>query len=170
MHSEDDASYKPSKGEQKREAEAAQALGAELVELSAAQLTELFNNADLPEKLREAVTACRTIRAHGARRRQLQYIGKLMRGVEPEPIQSFLSQLQNNRQAASAQHHQLEHWRERLLIEGEAALDELVQAYPATDANAVRKMIASAKREAAQNQPPRAARLLFKYLRELMLD
>lgn len=93
-----------------------------------------------------------------------------MRGVEPEPIQSFLSQLQNNRQAAGAQHHQLEHWRERLLVAGEVALDELVQAYPATDANAVRKMIASAKREAAHNQPPRAARLLFKYLRELMLD
>lgn len=168
MHSEDDISYKPSKGEQKREAEAAQALGAELVELSAAQLTELFDKAELPEKLREAVIACRTIRAHGARRRQLQYIGKLMRGVEPEPIRTFLSQLQNNRQAASTRHHQLEHWRERLLHEGEAALDELVREYPSAEANEVRKLVASAKREAEHHQPPRAARLLFRYLREII--
>ena len=169
--STDDEEFKPtSKQQQKRDAEAAQALGAELVDLPAPQLSELFDKAGLPEKLREAVVACRSIRAHGARRRQLQYIGKLMRGIDLAPVEQFLAQIKRGRDAASAQHHTLERWRERLLAEGEAALSELLRDYPTADQNELRKLIASVHREAAHQQPPRAARLLFRYLRELLGD
>lgn len=166
----DDEDLKPSKQQQKRDAEAAQALGARLVELALPQLQELFARHDLPTKLYEAVVACRAIKAREGKRRQLQYIGKLMRGIDPAPVQDFLAQLQRGRQAASAQHHQLERWRERLLSEGETALSELVTDYPRANAKQVRQFIEQAQRESARQQPPRASRQLFRYLRDLLWE
>jgi len=164
----DDIRTKKSKGQQKREAEAAQALGAELVKLTAGQLKTLVDKLELPDNLREALLACESIKAREAHRRQLQYIGRLMRDIELEPIQQQLEQVKRGGQVATAQLHQIERWRERLLIEGEAAINELLQQHPETDARQVRQLIASALKEAAHNQPPRAARLLFKYLREVI--
>jgi ribosome-associated protein len=77
-----DAPFTPSKTQRTRDAHALQALGDELVALSAAQLARL----DLPEALHEAVVAAQRMRAHGAQRRQMQYIGKLMRQLEPTVI------------------------------------------------------------------------------------
>lgn len=166
----DDEEYiiKKTKGQQKREAEAAQMLGAELVKLSSAQLKDLCVKLDLSDKLFDAIDSCRSIRAREAHRRQLQYIGKLMRGLELEPIQNQLAQIQRSGQIATAQLHQLEHWRERLLTEGQSALDELVLAYPAIDTAQLQQLIAAAQKEALHNQPPRAARQLFRYLREII--
>ena len=166
----DDILPKKSKAQQKREAEAAQALGKELVNLSAAQVKTLVDKLDLPDKLCEALLACQSIKAREAHRRQLQYIGKLMRGIELEPIQQQLAQVKLGGQVATAQLHLIERWRDRLLTEGDAAINELQQSYPNTDAAQVQKLIASAHKESDQKQPPRAARLLFKYLRDLMAD
>jgi len=160
---------KKSKTQQKRDAEAAQALGAELVKLSAAQLKTLVDKLELPDNLREALLACQSINAREAHRRQLQYIGRLMRDIELEPIQQQLVQVKRGGQVATAQLHQIERWRERLLSEeGEGGLNELLQQYPETDTRQLRQLIDSAHKEAEHSQPPRAARLLFKYLRELM--
>jgi len=165
---EEELSPKKTKGEQKRKAEAAQALGAELVKLSADQLNALADKLTLPDKLHEALLACRSIKAHEAHRRQLQYIGKLMRGIDTIPIQQQLMEFKRGGHVAAAQLHQIERWRERLLNEGDAALNELLQDYPNADTAQVLKLIASAHKEAAHKQPPRASRLLFKYLRGLM--
>lgn len=163
-------SEQKSKQQQKREAEAVQALGKELVELPKAQFTVLIGKLELPEKLHDALVQCRDIKAREARRRQLQYIGRLMREVEPEPIQQLLAQLRRSGQVASAQLHQLEDWRERLLTEGEEAFQQLLSLHPQIDAKHVRRLIATAQREAAQKQAPRAARALFRYLRDLMYE
>jgi ribosome-associated protein len=168
----DDEELKPrkSKQQQKREAEAVQALGTELVELPAPLFNSLIDKLELPEKLHEALVACRSIKAREARRRQLQYIGKLMRGIDCEPIAQKLAALKQGRQTANAQLHHIERWRERLLTEGDAALNDLLRLHPQADSAQVQRFIASAHKELAEKQPPRAARKLFKYLRELIAD
>ena len=113
----DDEELKPqkSKNQQKREAEAAQALGTELVDLPASQFKALIEKLELPEKLHEALAACRSIKAREGRRRQLQFIGKLMRTIETAPIEQKLAELKRGSQVATAQLHHIERWRERTL-------------------------------------------------------
>lgn len=161
---------KKSKQQQKREAEAVQALGKTIVELPVAQFKLILDKLELPEKLQDAMVQCRGMKAREARRRQLQYIGKLMRDVEPEPIERLLTQLKQTGQVATAQLHQIENWRERLLNEGDESLQEFLELHPQADARRIRQLIETAQREASHKQPPRAARLLFRYLRDLMQD
>ena len=170
MSSEETEFTKKSKGEQKREAAAAQALGVELVKLSAAQLKTLLSNIELPDNLREALVACQKIKSHEAHRRQLQYIGKLMRDIEIEPLQKQLAQAKRGGQVETAQLHLIERWRDRLLTEGDMALKELLHDYHMADASHLQQLIATARKEYELKQPPRAARQLFKYLRELSTD
>lgn len=155
----------PSKTQRKKEMSALQSLGAELVGLTADQLAAM----PLPETLRDAVAAAQRITKFEARRRQLQYIGKLMRTVDPEPIRAQL----DARRAASHRHiswlRDVERWRERLLAE-ETALDELVAAYPAADSQHLHVLIRSALRERAENRPPRSFRALFQALRALLAE
>lgn len=145
-----------------------QALGTSVVELPPAQFKVFIEKIALPEKLQEALQQCRSIKSREAHRRQLQYIGKLMRDMDPAPIQQVLAQLKQSGQVATAQLHKIEHWRERLLSEGELALRELLRLYPELDTKHVQKLIAAAHRESAQNQAPRSARKLFRYLRDLL--
>lgn len=160
--------HRKSKQQQKREAEAAQVLGSRLVELPVSHFNAIIDKVELPEKLSEALVACRSIKAREGRRRQLQYIGKLMRVIDCAPIEKKLAELNRGGQVATAQLHQIESWRERLLTEGETALKELLQLHSEADALQIRKYIDQAHKEATEKQPPRAARLLFKYLRELI--
>lgn len=157
-----------SKQQQKREAEAVQLLGKTIVDLSPAQYKQALARLVLPEKLTEAMEQCRGMKAREARRRQLQYIGKLMRDVDPEPVQQVLEQFRQGSKVARTQLHELENWRERLLTEGDTALQELSQLYPDIDLKHVKQLIKTAQHEAAHRQTPRAARLLFRYLRELL--
>ncbi len=167
----DNRELKPkSKAQQKREAEAAQALGMKLAELSVTQINELSDKTKMSEKLHEALLAYQTIKAREGRRRQLQFIGKLMRGLDLTSIEKLLTEFKRGGQVATAQLHKTERWRERLLNEGEKAFNELLQTYPEIETSHLRKLIASAQREADHKQPPRSARLLFKYLREIMMD
>lgn len=170
MSSEETEFTKKSKGEQKREAAAAQALGTELVKLSVAQLKTLLSNIELPDNLHEALLACQKIKSHEAHRRQLQYIGKLMRDIEVEPLQKQLAQAKRGGQVETAQLHLIERWRDRLLSEGEAALNDLTQSYSHADIAQIQELVATAHKEFKLKQPPRAARQLFKYLRELIAD
>jgi len=170
MSKYDEPIPKKSKSQQKRDAEAAQVLGAELAELTTAQLKLLCGKLDLPDKLNEALLMCGSIKAREARRRQLQYIGKLMRDIDTAPIQQGLAQVKRGGQVETAQLHLIERWRERLLTEGKDAYNELLRRYPHADAAQIQHLIASAAKESVQKQPPRSSRQLFKYLRELMAD
>jgi ribosome-associated protein len=150
-----------SKTRRKQEMHDLQALGAELVGLSAAHLERMV----LPAELAQAVRAARRIASHEARRRQVQYIGKLMRGIDAEPIRAQLAAVHGGSAQERARHQRLEHWRARLL-EDDGALTEFFQAHPASDLQQLRALIRNARREQAAARPPRAYRELFRVLRE----
>lgn len=160
---EQEAEAPPSKSQRKRDMLALQDMGAELVELAANQLDKL----PLPENLRYAIDQCQQIHAHEGKRRQLQFIGKLLRDVDPEPLMQALDQLRQHAKLATQRHHQLERWRDRLISEGDAALTDLLHDYPQADRQQLRQLIRTAQKEAELNKPPAAARELFRALRAM---
>ena|SRR5438105_6597386 len=139
--------------------DALQDLGEVLLELPPARLAEL----DLPERLVDALDAARRITRHEARRRQLQFIGRLMRDVDPAPIRARLAQWADAPNAEKARLHAVERWRERLLAEPEA-LDRLCADRPATDRDRLAALIERTRAERAHGQPPRAYRELYRAL------
>ena len=153
---------KPSKSQKKREMEALQDVGAELVELGRDQLKKI----DLPDDLREAVTDAQRFTKHEARRRQMQYIGRLMRDLDAAPIRAALDSIRGVSAAATARQHALERLRTRLL-EDEAVLGEIASMHPGADLQHLRQLRRNALKEQEQNKPPRAYRELFRVLREL---
>jgi len=153
----------PSKSHKKREVEALQALGEILVKLPDAQ----FKRIELPEELRAAVADCRKIDQNGALRRQKQYIGKLMRSVDPVPIQAQIDVFNGVSAAENAKLHQAEKWREKLLADNEA-LTLFLNNFPDADATHLRQLIRNAHDEAARNKPPKAFREIFRVIREAM--
>lgn len=154
-----------SKTRRKKQMHALQALGESLLALTPAQLGEL----DLPERLADAIAQARAISGFEARRRQLQYIGRLMREVDAAPIADRVGKLKTARQRESARHHELEHWRTRLLAD-ESALTELARLHPGLDTQQLRTLIRNARKEQSQGRPPHAARALFRALRPVFID
>jgi len=155
----------PSKTRRKKEMHELQALGAALVELTETHLARMR----LPEDLRRAVQEARQIGSHEARRRQLQYVGRLMREVDAEPIRAQLAAVHGGSAAERARHRRLEHWRARLL-EDDTALTDFAREHPARDLQQLRALIRNARREQAEGRPPRAYRDLFRALREAAGD
>jgi ribosome-associated protein len=153
----------PSRSQKKREVEALQDLGTLLVELPAAQ----FKRMELPDELRAAVTACRKITQNGALRRQKQFIGKLMRGLDAAPIQLQLDAFKGMNAAETARLHQAERWRDQLLA-GSDALTAFINDYPAADATRLRQLIRATHDETAKSKPPKAFRELFQVIREVI--
>jgi len=151
-----------SKTRKKREMHELQALGAALAELSESQLKEMRLGEDLLEALLEA----KRIRSHEAKRRQMQYIGRLMREVDPAPIRSRLAELEGSSAQATARHRRLETWRERLLDDDEA-LTAFAAEHPGADLQALRTLIRNARKEQKESKPPRAYRELFRVLKEI---
>jgi ribosome-associated protein len=161
MDFEDD--IPPSRSQLKREVQALQRLGEELVTLPESQLAAM----PLPEKLRDAVEFARSITSHGALKRQRQYIGKLMRNVDPEPIRARLDEFRNTDRLAKSRFQQTERWRDRLIAEGDTALTEFLNQCPNADRQQLRQLMRAAVEEAHSNQPPRHARALFRYIQSL---
>ena len=126
---------RPSKTKQKEVMHELRDLGAELVELSVGQLKRI----NLPENVFDAVRECQKITAHGARRRQIQYLGKLMRSVDDEPIRAGLALLRGESSAETARLHRLERLRVRLL-EDEAVLTEIAAQWPGVDLQHLRTL------------------------------
>lgn len=153
---------RPSKSSLKRAMHDLQALGAELVALSTDQLKKI----DMPDDLREAVRDAQRFTQHGAHRRQLQFIGKLMRNIDPEPLREALDELKGLSAAAIARAHALERLRTRFL-EDEAVIAEIAAEYPAADLQRLRQLRRNALKEQQQAKPPRAFRELFRELRAL---
>ena len=152
---------RPSKTQRKKEMHALQALGQQLVELSADQLARV----DLPEALREAVEFAHRVGSHEGRRRHLQYIGKLMRQVDADAIRAAVGRATGESRAAVAQMHLAERWRDRLLADDDA-LTACIAEHPGADAQWLRATIRAARREQAGGRPPRHARLLYRWLHE----
>lgn len=152
----------PSKSSLKREMHALQDLGEQLVALSSDRLTKV----PMPEDLRAAVKEAQRITAHGARRRQLQYIGKLMRHIDPAPIQAQLDAFNGVSKAEVARQHRLERLRNELL-ENDKVVGQIAQTWPNADLQHLRTLRRNALKEREQGKPPRAFREIFRVLRDL---
>lgn len=160
---DDEESTPLSKTKRKAAMDALQDIGEELVALPKDKLNKL----NLPEILLDAINEAKRITANGATRRQMQYIGRLMRDIDTAPIVDQLQRWEGKHTAENAHFHQLERWRTRLL-EDEGALSEFIQLYPAVDGQQLRTLIRNARREHAANKPPKSSRELFKLLREIV--
>lgn len=159
----DPAEYEgPSKSQRKRDMTALQDLGAQLVALSGDQLKKM----ELPDILRLAVRDAQRFTAHEARRRQMQYIGKLMRSIDPAPIKAVLDEINGVSAAATARQHQLERLRTRFM-EDESVLGEIAGEHPGADLQLLRQLRRNALKEREQSKPPRAYRELFRVLRDM---
>lgn len=139
-----------------------QSLGAALVGLPEGQLDQM----QLESALRQAVLDARRITSHEAKRRQLQYIGRLMRDLDAEPIRAQLAAIDGRSAQAAAAHRRLEAWRERLLAD-DAALTHFATEHPRADLQEIRSLIRSARKEQKEGKPPRAYRELFRVLKTI---
>ena len=157
---------RPSKSQRKREMTALQKTGEQLVNESA----DRIKRTPMPENLREAILECQRIRNHEGRRRQLQYIGKIMRSLDEETIATINRTIESWRGQSKADTllmHALENQREKLLAD-ERALTEFLHKYPQADIQQLRTLIRNAKKETAANKPPKAYREIYRLLKQIM--
>jgi len=151
-----------SKTRRKREMHELQALGVALVALPEGMLQAMT----LEPRLLEAVLEAKRITAHEGKRRQIQYIGRLMRDVDPAPIRARIAELEGSSAQASARHRRLEAWRERLIGDDEA-LTAFAAEHPGADLQTLRALIRNARKESKEGKPPRAFRELFRVLKDI---
>lgn len=152
----------PSKSQRKRDMDALQDIGEELTQLNEQQLASI----ELPESLRDAVMEARAMKRNEARRRQMQYVGKLMRQVDPVPIRARIKGFLSVSAEHTARLHRIERWRERLLAEP-AALAEFIAAHPAADSQQLRTLIRNTEQERVRGKPPKHFRALFQMIRDV---
>ena len=154
---------RPSKSARKREMQALQDIGTTIVKLSDGELATIPLEGDL----QEAILTARRIKSHEGLRRQLQFIGKLMRLSDTRAIEAALYDLEHGRQQHNQHFHQLEKLRDELIAQGVSAMDKVLETYPQADRQHLRQLITAAVKEREQEKPPASARKLFRYLREL---
>ncbi len=153
----------PSKTRRKKDADALQQLGTDLLELPETDWTRL----SLPESLIDALREMKCIHSRGALKRQRQFIGRLMRDVDPEPIQQHFEQLRQKTRRQVQAHHMLEQWRDRMIEEDDAVIEAYIQENGNADRQHLRQLVRQARKERDLNKPPKSARTLFRYLREM---
>jgi ribosome-associated protein len=156
---------RPSKSEMKRQMNELQKLGEQLV----AEPRDRVKRVPMPEDVRDAILMCQTITNHEGRRRQMQYVGKMMRTLDEEEvavIQRTIDSWKGMSKAETAALHALERRRDKLLAD-DKALTELLGEHPHLDAQQLRTLIRNARKEQAENKPPKAYREIFQILKEL---
>ena len=151
-----------SKSRIKRELLALQDLGRELTQLSEKYLVKLPLSQALCEEVRNARRMSRS-----ALQRQLRYIGGLLPNENVEAIRQALYEVLHPTRDDVEAFHQIENWRDELLAGGEPEIDAALARFPSADRQHLRRLVRNARKEQVENTPPKSARLLFKYLREL---
>lgn len=152
----------PTKGELKRKAQTLQALGEQLIEAP----EELVAGLNLPEKLYDAIALARRITSYGALVRQKLFVGKLMRSVDPEPIRVALEAVGTATRLDAMRFKRAERWRDRLVLEGQAGIEEFLAEFPAADRAELSRLAHSAAAEHSTGKPAGAGRELFRWVRE----
>jgi len=152
-----------SKSQRKRDAKKLQDLANTLLRMPAT----LFDTLPFPEAVESAIRQGRLIKSHGARKRQMQYIAKLLRKHDVSPILAAIDQDQDQSRRSTVQFHILEQWRDRLIDLGDEALANFCRVNPAADRQRIRQIIRNAQKELDSGKPPVSQRLLFKLLRKL---
>ncbi|MCU6433733.1 DUF615 domain-containing protein [Undibacterium sp. Jales W-56] len=158
---------RPSKSQLKRESDALQKLGQELID----QPRDRVKRVPMPEDVRDAILECQTIKDHEGRRRQLQFVGKKMRTLDEAEvalIQKTIDSWKGKSKSDTAAMHALERKREKLLTD-DKALTELLEQNPELDVQHLRTLIRNARKEQAENKPPKAYREIFQILKEIQM-
>jgi len=153
----------PSKSQLKRDTHALQQLGTELLTIPESDWLSL----NLSDELIAALSEGKRLRSHRARKRQMQYIGKLMRNMDAEPIRQYFEQHHIKNQQQTNAFHELETWRDRLISEGDSAIEVFLEQYTDADRQHLRQLVRQAGKEIAQNKPPKSSRALFRYIKAL---
>jgi ribosome-associated protein len=159
----DDIAPPPSKTRRKQAMNALQDLGVALVALDARRLATL----GLPERLVDAITLARTLTRHEARRRQMQFIGRLMREVDPEPLRSALAAWAQGPEQERARFAAVERWRDRL-IDDPDGLQAFVETHPSASRTALAALLGDLRAERARGAPPHKSRALFRELKRII--
>ena len=154
-----------SKSEIKRDAEDLKQLGEKLVNLTKANLTKV----PLDDSLKDAIELAQRLQKE-ARRRQLQYIGKLLRSIDAEPIREALEKIENKHNQQQAMLHKLEILRDELVAKGDVALTDLLNEHPSADRQHLRNLIRAAQKEKEQNKQSKAYREIYQILKTLILE
>ncbi len=160
---DEDLDLGPSKSQIKRECQHLIDLGGEILKLKKEEIQSL----DLPDELEEAVTTALKIKSRSGLKRQRQYIGKLLRSLENEDIESKIRKIQHRHDTNTAQFKRLEKWRDQLIENDKNTLNEIITRHPEVDRQHINQLIRAAHKEKQNEKPPAAARKLFKYLSEL---
>jgi ribosome-associated protein len=151
-----------SKSQLKRDSEDLKELGEALIKMSPAERARV----PLPEAIDAAIELAQRITSHGAMRRQVQYLGKLLRETDAAPIRAAVEAIRHTGLQSAAHFQRLERWRDRLLAEGDPAISEFLEVFPAADRNQLRQLVRAATKESTDGAPPKSARALFRLLRE----
>ncbi len=162
-NSPDSTELLPSKSQRKRDAKVLFELGRDLVAMSKRQLAALPVEADLLE----AINLARSIKSHVARKRQVQFIAKMMRHRDVSVITQAIAAIEVEARQLTVSHHRVEAWRDRLISNGDDALGVLMDRREGSDAQVLRHLVRNARKESDRGQPPASARKLFKLLREM---
>jgi len=152
-----------SKSQRKRDLQNLKKLGQALLDFGDDALRQLL----LPDVLLDAVITARRIHSNSARKRQMQYIGKLLKDIDLTPVRQAIEDRERQHETHSREFHLLETLRDQLITDGDDALPGVLAHFPHADRQHLRKLARQARRENDTRQPPRASRLLFRYLREL---
>ena len=153
----------PSKSQLKRDAKALQQLGVALLDIPEQHWATL----QLPDHLVVALRDAKHMPSHGARKRQMQLIGKLMRGIDPEPVRQYFEQLRLAARRQARQQHELEDWRDRMITDGDSVIDAYLAEHPTADRQHLRQLVRQAIKERDTSKPPKSSRALFRYLRDI---
>ncbi len=153
----------PSKSQLKRESDALQKVGEELILLSTSDLDSM----DLPDELNHAVRAARKIQSRGGLKRQRQLIGKIMRQIDSTLVEQQLAIIKHRHDTNTVAFRRVEQWRDRLLANDKTALTEIINHHQDIDRQHISQLVRQALREQEQEKPPASARKLFKYLRDI---
>ena len=159
----DDSIERKSRTQIKKEMLSLQKLGERLVSLSTVQI----NNIDMEEALKEAILFAKNIRKHGARKRQMQYIGALMREADISSIQKSLELIELGQRLNIQQVLKIEKWRDELISGNREIFNELSLAFPDLDRQHLNQLIRNAQHEEKTEKPPKSSRALYQYLRDL---
>ncbi len=153
----------PSKSQLKRDSQHLIDVGEEILKLSQEDIRSL----QLPDELSDAVTTALKIKSRSGLKRQRLYIGKLLRAMDSEEIETQLRKIQHRHDTNTAHFKRLEKWRDSLIDNDRATLNEVISHYPEIDRQHINQLIRAAHQEKQKNKPPAASRKLFKYLRDL---
>lgn len=165
-HEEFDGDQPKSKTRLKQEMQQLQDLGKRLTELNATKLAEVPMDAELED----AIATYHRIKSHEARRRQLQFIGKLMRDADVDAIEAVLNRHKEQDLQRLRFDRLAEEWRDRLLDQGNEALSTFFNEHPSADHQQLRNLLREAGKEKASNKPPTNQRKLFRYLRDFFVQ